>query len=123
LSSDKQSGDNSGMLATDAEEEREQAKYSKGDAADDVPHGVLGELAGEGVADLIRDGMRSVHSEDEEDNAEDEHDTAEYCLRVHDWLRSEKVPNKISGLFAQQFCEDEDDKCPAETATEQQIDD
>jgi hypothetical protein len=77
------------MFSSDAEDEHEYAQDADGDSADDVPHGVLGKFSGEGIADLIGDGMGCIHSEDEQGDSENKQYAADYSLTVHDWLRSD----------------------------------
>ncbi len=65
-------------------DEGEEAEEAEADSADDVPCCGLGEPAGEGVADLIGDGVGRIHADDEENDADDQEDNSDNALRVHD---------------------------------------
>lgn len=70
-----------GFFPAESEGEHCEAGDTGHNAADDVPSCPFGEATGEGIADLVGNGVAGVEADDEENDAEDEEDDADNALR------------------------------------------
>lgn len=73
-------GEGLGSFSAEAEGEHCEAGDTGHNAADDVPSCPFGEASGEGIADLVGDGVAGVEADDEESDTKDEQGDAENAL-------------------------------------------
>jgi len=74
----------SGVSSRCTDQDQNQTEQGSRATAKDIPGGVVGESPGECVADLVCRRMGCVHSDDQQDAADDQQNDSDSALRTHD---------------------------------------
>src|ERR1700744_5961484 len=73
----------SGGFSAATEEGQERSQNCGGKAPNDIPGGLIGEMASESFGHLIAGRVGGVHSHDHDDNTRDDENDTENALRTH----------------------------------------